>query len=470
MKLVSALLLAAALYPANAAPASIAQRCVRILAQSPVAKHGFVGMLVEDDRHHTVFSLNPDRAFIPASNTKLFSTALALERLGPDYRFQTRIEQRGDDLVLIGTGDANLSGRILPYVFNSEQGPALTVIDELVAQVVAHGIHEVSGDIIGDDTAFLYEPYGKGWTSEDAVDGDGAPVSALMVHDNTVSVRVTPAINGVAATLSFDPPVLPFEISTNVTTGTATDIHERRLPYTNHWDLWGTVRAGDTSYKENWSVDDPAVFAAQTLKYSLEQHGVQVRGNARAVHRVNDSEPPQPAGSVVAQHESLPLIEDLRVTNKTSQNAHADLLLSDVAGSRTAGLQQLSAFLDGIGIPADEYSFYDGSGLSRLNLVTPKAVIRLLEYMARSTHAAEWLSTLPVSGVDGSLSDRMIRPRLKGRIIAKTGTLTHTSALSGYAQSRSGRHLAFCIFVNNAFADTEAQHELIDKLCAVLVD
>jgi D-alanyl-D-alanine carboxypeptidase/D-alanyl-D-alanine-endopeptidase (penicillin-binding protein 4) len=469
MKLATALFVAAALHPANAA-APISQRCARILAQSPIAKTGFVGMLVEDGGGRRLFAVNADRAFVPASNTKLFSTAFALERLGPDHRFETRVEQRGDDLVLVGTGDANLSGRVMPYVVNSEPGPALTVIDELAVQVADHGIHEVAGDVIGDDTAFVYEPYGKGWTAEDVVTGDGAPVSALMVHDNTISVRITPTVDGTPATVAFDPPTLPFEVNAKVTTGTASEVHQRRLPYTNHWDLWGTIKAGDPPFNEKLGVDDPALFAAQALKYSLEQHGVAVRGSIRAIHRENDSDAPQQAGQTVATHESLPLIEDLRVTNKTSQNAHADLLLSDVAGSRSSGLQQLGAFLGGIGIHADQYCFYDGSGISRLNLVTPAAVITLLTYMAHSAHAADWISTLPVSGVDGSLSDRMTRPRVKGRIMAKTGTLMHTSALSGYAHTRSGRRLTFCIFVNNAFADAEARHELIDKLCAVLVD
>jgi D-alanyl-D-alanine carboxypeptidase/D-alanyl-D-alanine-endopeptidase (penicillin-binding protein 4) len=469
MKLATALFLAATLHPANAAT-TIAQRCARVLAQSPIAKGGFVGILVEDDHGRRLFSVNADRAFIPASNTKLFSTAFAIERLGPDHRFETRVEQRGNDLVLVGAGDANLSGRVMPYVVNSEPGPALAVIDELAAQVAAHGIHEVAGDVVGDDTTFVYEPYGKGWTAEDVVTADGAPVSALMIHDNTISVRITPTVDGAPATVSFDPPTLPFEVNANVITGSASDLHQRRLPYANHWDLWGTIKAGDPPYNEKWGVDDPALFAAQALKYSLEQHGVTVRGGVRAVHRENDSDPPQPAGQTVATHESLPLIEDLRVTNKTSQNAHADLLLSDVAGSRSSGLLQLGAFLGGIGIHADQYCFYDGSGISRLNLVTPAAVVTLLDYMAHSVYAADWISTLPVSGVDGSLSDRMTRPRVKGRIITKTGTLMHTSALSGYARTRSGRRLAFCIFVNNAFADAEARHELIDKLCAVLVD
>jgi D-alanyl-D-alanine carboxypeptidase/D-alanyl-D-alanine-endopeptidase (penicillin-binding protein 4) len=145
----------------------------RILAKSAIARTGFAGVVVVDEKGRTVVSINSGHLFTPASNTKLFSSALALERLGPDKRFETRVEMRGKDVVLVGTGDANLSGRVLPYLPGSTPGPALAVIDDLAAQIAAHGVQEVEGDIVGDDTAFVYEPYATSWTIEDTVDGDG---------------------------------------------------------------------------------------------------------------------------------------------------------------------------------------------------------------------------------------------------------------------------------------------------------
>jgi D-alanyl-D-alanine carboxypeptidase/D-alanyl-D-alanine-endopeptidase (penicillin-binding protein 4) len=217
-------------------------------------------------------------------------------------------------------------------------------------------------------------------------------------------------------------------------------------------------------------VGDPALFAAVALKDALTKRGIPVNGMARAAHR-DDDHPIHPTapGETVARRLSLPLVEDLRLTDKISQNLHADVLLSDVAGSRTAGLQALSDFLVQMGVKPAEYAFFDGSGLSRGTLVTPDAVVTLLRYMAHSAHSEQWFTLLPVSGVDGSLEHRLENKRTKGRIRAKTGTLAHVSALSGYAETRREKVLTFSIFINNTLAGAEDRTELIDRICAELV-
>jgi D-alanyl-D-alanine carboxypeptidase/D-alanyl-D-alanine-endopeptidase (penicillin-binding protein 4) len=463
------ILLLACVIPAQGS--RLDSRIKRLLAQSPAGKHGFAGVLVTDEKGHRLVSINTDRAFVPASNTKLFSVALALERLGPDKRFETRVEQRGKDLALIGTGDANLSGRVLPYDPDSKPGPPLAALDDLAAQVAARGIHEVEGNIIGDDSAFLFEPFARGWTASDQVDSDGAPVSALVVNDNSIKLRITPgAVDGAPAQVELDPPLALFNLSAIVTTGSPEEIHEEHLPFSDVWRVRGTIPVSADSYTNNWAVRDPALFAATAFASALERHGVHVRGVPLAFHH-EPGEPftPPPAGNVLAQRQSLPLLEDLRLTLKISQNLHADLFLFDVAGSREEGLKELDGFLsEDVRVPADEHRFYDGSGLSRMNLVSPDVVVALLRYMAASPHHDAWFSLLPVSGVDGSLRDRMTGPKIKGRIHAKTGTLNHVSALSGYAVARKQR-LTFSIFVNNSLASSADQRELIDKICAVLV-
>jgi D-alanyl-D-alanine carboxypeptidase/D-alanyl-D-alanine-endopeptidase (penicillin-binding protein 4) len=446
-------------------------RVKRILAQSPAAREGFAGILVVDENGRKLVAINADHAFIPASNTKLFSTALALERLGPDKRFETRVEQRGEDLVLIGAGDANLSGRVLPYQYNSTPGAPLAAIDDLAAQIAAHGIREVR-DVIGDDTAFLFEPFAAGWAVEDALYEDGAPAGALMVNDDLIELRIDPGPqDGAPVQLTLNPPIEQFQIENHAVTGPINDIHTDRIPGSATWRIWGSIPVGAKPYTEGWAITDPAQFAAAALKYSLGQHGVHVSGSAQAAHRIAGMPfSPAAAGTVVAVRQSLPLVEDLRLTDKVSQNLHADLLLFDIAGSRAQGLLELAQFLNGMGIPVGQYRFYDGSGLSRMNLVTPQAVVTLLRFMAQSAHKEDWLTLLPVSGVDGSLATRLDDPRVKGRIHAKTGSLNHVSALSGYADTRNGHRLTFSIFINNATAGAVQQRELIDKICAVLVN
>ena len=465
------ILLAVALSVSNAQASHLESRVKRLIAQSPASRQGFAGVLVVDENGRKLVSINAEHTFIPASNTKLFSTALALERLGPDKRFETRVEQRGDDLVLIGTGDANLSGRLIPYQYNSRPGPALAAIDDLVSQIASHGIREVR-DVLGDDTAFVYEPFAAGWATEDVLYEDGAAVGALVVNDDVMDLHVIPgARDGMPVQLTFNPPLTEFQIENHAITGPVDDLHTDRVPGTALWRIWGSLPVSAKTHIEQWAAPDPAQFAADALKYSLEQHGIRVTGTAKAIHRLAGV-PYTPAapGTVVAKRESPPLLEDLRIIDKTSQNQHADLLLFDMGGSREDGLNQMEGFLGEIGVPPVGYRFYDGSGLSRMNLVTPQAVVTLLRFMARSPHAEDWMTLLPVSGVDGSLATRLTGARVKGRIHAKTGSLNHVSALSGYADRRKGGRLAFSIFVNNATGNTTEQRELIDKICTVLVE
>jgi len=172
----------------------------------------------------------------------------------------------------------------------------------------------------------------------------------------------------------------------------------------------------------------------------------------------------------LAERTSAPLIEDLVITDKVSQNLHAEMALRAVArarrniGSVAAGLDELKAFLTEAGISEGAYSIHDGSGLSRLNLVTPATVVKLLRYMYSGTLRESWISLLPVGGTDGTLSGR----KLNGRIHAKTGSLSHVNALSGYAERRNGKWVAFSILVNNSNAGAREVREIMDRICTLL--
>lgn len=180
--------------------------------------------------------------------------------------------------------------------------------------------------------------------------------------------------------------------------------------------------------------------------------------------------------SKLARRESAPLLEDLRITAKVSQNLHAELILRAVArarraiGTREAGLEEMEAFLDEAGIARGTYSFHDGSGLGRLNLVTPAAVVRLLRYMWGSRERENWLGLLPIGGQDGTLADRFAGIPAARRIRAKTGSLSHVAALSGYAESRDGRRLAFAIMVNNYNGSPGEIRGIIDQVCSLMVE
>jgi serine-type D-Ala-D-Ala carboxypeptidase/endopeptidase (penicillin-binding protein 4) len=231
------------------------------------------------------------------------------------------------------------------------------------------------------------------------------------------------------------------------------------------------------------SIEDPARYAALALRGALEERGVVVEGGAVARHQYPNeaSDPSQaaapaeaPAGIELARRVSAPLVEDLRITDKISQNLHAELALRAVArarrniGSFEAGLEEMKLFLTEAGVDSGQYNFRDGSGLARLNLVTPAAVVGLLRFMYDGPHREEWIGLLPVGGRDGSLANRFGDTRAAGRVFAKTGSLSHVSALSGYIHRANGRWAAFSIVVNNYNAPAGEVRGVMDRICNLI--
>jgi D-alanyl-D-alanine carboxypeptidase/D-alanyl-D-alanine-endopeptidase (penicillin-binding protein 4) len=474
-------------------------RIAAFLDASPVARTSFWGVrIVSLEQDRVVFERNADRLFLPASNAKLFTTALALVRLGPDYRFQTRVladRTPGEDgavesLRLVGGGDPNLSGRAIPYRRDAPAGDPLAAIEDLAAQVAARGVRSVSADIVGDDTAYVWQPYAEGWSIDDSIWDYGAPVSALSINDNTLSVTVLPgAYESDPARIVLTPPVEYYEIDNRVRTTPEERKGERkimldRLPGARQLQIWGVLPLNDPGDTEVLGIEDPALYAAIAFRDALARHGIAIRGEARAVHlypnqvaALKNGPAPEPEPGVeLARRDSAPLVEDLRITDKVSQNLHAEMALRAVAkarrhvGSREAGIAEQQTFLDGVGIGRASYTFADGSGLSRLDLVAPAAVVRLLAHMYHSAARDAWVSLLPVAGQDGTLHARFADTAVAGRIFAKTGSLSHASALSGYARRKNGEMLAFSILVNNYNGPGADLRAAIDRVCALMLE
>jgi len=246
----------------------------------------------------------------------------------------------------------------------------------------------------------------------------------------------------------------------------------------------GRIPLGANGVTHLLAVDDPAEFAAEALREALTRRGVAVRGGVRARHRhalevadLKKGEPARPrSGVVLAKRISPPLVETLKILNKVSQNLHTELTLREVGrvrrqvGSREAGLEELREFLAEAGIAKQDYRFEDGSGLSRLTLVTPAAVIRLLEHMHTGAHREAWVDLMPIGGEDGTLEDRFKGVAEARPIRAKTGTISHVGALSGYAEGAGGRRLAFSILVNNYNGETSEIRRFIDRIVATLLE
>jgi D-alanyl-D-alanine carboxypeptidase/D-alanyl-D-alanine-endopeptidase (penicillin-binding protein 4) len=483
---------------AHLSAASLPESIDRLMASSPAARSAFWGIQIVDlASGKTLYEQNAGRFFIPASNAKLFTTAMALIRLGPDFTFQTRVLADGPPdpegrilggLSLVGGGDPNLSARAVPYRMGPVSGNPLAALQELAGQVAARGVKRIEGDVVGDDTWYVWQPYASGWAIDDPASDDGAPISALTINDNAFTLSIRPgAAEGDMAVLSLTPAVEYYRLDNRIRTvaaGAERRVRFERVPGSLDARLWGAIPLRGRGQDLAVGIEDPAVYAARALREMLQQSGITVTGGAVArhlyAHEVADltqaPAAPTDAGLELARHTSAPLLEDLRITDKVSQNLHAELALRAVGrarrniGSFEAGREELRTFLAEAGIQPGAYNLVDGSGLSRLNLVTPSAVVKLLRYLYGSPARADWISLLPVGGQDGTLSTRFGDVPAAGRIHAKTGSLSHVSALSGYAQRPDGRWLAFSLLVNNYNGPAAGVRAVMDGICALIME
>lgn len=489
--------------------ADLERRIAAVLENKP-AGIGTAGISVADAATGaTLYALNEDRLFLPASNLKLFTAALALDRLGPDYRFRTRVllEPSGD-LVLVGSGDPSLSGRLYPYRKDTPPGPPLDPIEDLAAQIVARGVRRIEGDILGDDRLFPWIPYPPSWSADDTEREYGAPVSALSLDDNTVAITIQPGERpGDHASMSMSPAVEFLTVDHRVVTGPRAPssssssspiqpaIHLRQVPGSRQWIVTGSIPAGHAPVTEFIPVNDPAAFAARSLYDALTRRGVAIRGRPVARHRAPGMEYVKPTGEEVAFRVAPPLVELLRVVEKVSQNLHAELILREVGrvvredgthdgtreGTTESGLAEMAVFLKSIeSLPAPgrvpEARIDDGSGLGRNTLVTPRLITRLLSREYASKDRDLWISLLPAGGEDGTLEHRLCCVNDSRGIRAKTGTLSRAIALSGYAfgsppdPKKNAGPLAFSILVNDFSAPPSEVRAWVDKIALALLE
>jgi D-alanyl-D-alanine carboxypeptidase/D-alanyl-D-alanine-endopeptidase (penicillin-binding protein 4) len=440
-------------------------------------------------------AINEKQLFRPASNAKLFTTAAALAILGPDAAFKTSVTGNfraetgvvSGALFLKGGGDANLDSGDIPYTPTAGAKPPLTFhdLDDLAAQLVAKGVKTISGDIVGDDSLFPYEPYAEGWELDDLVWGYGAPVSALTLADNQLRLTITPNKAGKASVTLDQGGLMFYTVQNDTRTVPANTlnlgIQVERLPGSRTVRVYGAMAEDAQPDVEEIAIDDPAAFAAMAFRQSLLAHGIAVQGSSRSVHKLQQNggsylmqlrgpdikiKNGGPTVQVLASHLSGPLAADVIYTNKVSQNLHAELLLQGLAlvyGTRVEGAVEVRSFLQRAGVASDDVLFYDGSGLSSHDLVTPRSVTQLLTYAAKQPWFENYKASLPVGGVDGSLAARFTGP-LKGKVLAKTGSLGETRTLSGYLTAASGTTIVFSLLEDTHLPGGVADRLLMDHL------
>jgi D-alanyl-D-alanine carboxypeptidase/D-alanyl-D-alanine-endopeptidase (penicillin-binding protein 4) len=464
-----------------------AERANAMLGVSPVNKGDWGLLIVDAESGETLYEQNADHYFVPASNMKLFTTALALAKLGPDYRFRTTLESRGSlspegtlsgDVSLVGRGDPNLSNRKFPYELKEEfDGPPEKALMELADKLASKGVKEISGDVIGDDSYFPRERYPNGWEIDDMVWEYGAAISAIVVDDNTVTVSLTPGeADGSPVHASVEPATPDFSVENDVVTSGAeikSDLRLTREPGSNLVVIRGTMPAKSSPRKLVLAIEEPALHAATILKRLLEERGIKVDGVAIARYQAADVSEP---GTVLAEHVSIPLSDSVKLVNKISQNLHAEVLLRAAARqtgvwSTPENLQKFPAdFYASAGIAAGDVIQTDGSGLSRHDLITPRATVALLKYVQAQSWFQTYFDSLPLAGVDGTLEDRMKNSAVTGRIHAKTGSVEHVRTLSGFALTQGGRRLIFSFLSNNQGGKSHEAADALGGLCLAMIE
>jgi D-alanyl-D-alanine carboxypeptidase/D-alanyl-D-alanine-endopeptidase (penicillin-binding protein 4) len=507
-------------YPAVAA--SQLGAAVAALLTDPAVSRAHWGIAVTLLDGTPLFGLDEAQLFRPASNNKIFTTAAAMHLLGPRFSLTTTADptaiadRRGSiagDIVLRGAGDATFDSGLFPYLPPAEREPepaiqpgphpltagdGLEALDALAANLADAGIKHVRGNVIGDDTLWPWEPYATGWELDDTVWGYGAPVSALTIHDNQLVLTITPAGVGQPATVAVIPDTGYYHLQMKVQTvaaGQPASLDFDREPRSHRLRIFGTI-AADKPYSTEIAIDDPAEFAAQAFKKALEAHGITIAGKARPRHRLRTDPadftdesriplPTLPAGPVDttgslspcpavcpvrADHRGPPLAQDVKLILKISQNLHAETLLHTLGktygtdGSTVQGARVVRQFLLNAGLDPNDFLFYDGSGLSSHDLITPRATATFLAFAVRQPWFPAWKVSLPEGGVDGGLTSRFPNPPLKEHLFAKTGTLGETYALSGYLDAASGRPIIFSIFVDKHMPTSSADRVTMDKL------
>lgn len=457
-------------------PASLTKDINEIVKSAE--KNSFVGIMIADAKSGKIlYQSNPEHFFIPASNMKLFTAYAALKKLGPSYKFTTTIYV---DTTQIKNGI--LSGNV--YIkFSGDPSFTGEQFNHLIEALLQKGVKEVNGKFIVIGAPFDEKVFGPGWMWDDENYCDGVALNNLVIDHNCINVDIFPSQKiKQYANYRVERTIIPVKINNFVTTEEPAVKCSIRIAGNGYNDyvLTGCVNQQieknqdlskkNISNKTNSDKKNQVKLAINNssylIKYYLEQSLslYHIRFNGPIIFAGN-----MPQLKPIFENQSETLSNLMKYMLKESDNLYAGSLFKKIGqvssgqlGSwRTGEIGIKSTISNLTQIKANSWKDVDGSGLSRYNLVTPRQILSLLTHVYNdSTIHDVFIQALPISGIDGTLKDRMTSPQLIGRVFAKTGTMTGVSALSGYIQTKSKKTLVFVILINN-FLDPPEKSQTI---------
>ncbi len=443
-----------------------------------------------------LYARNDEKSFVPASNVKLYTTSAALDQLGWMYRYRTRLYVDGPVESGVLRGNLIVRGAADPTIgthYEASEGDweadvdATRLFRDWADSLRAAGITRIEGDVIGDDDVIDDVPLGTNWSWDDETFYYSAQLSGLPFNDNVIHMYVTGTRRGAPANIRW----YPYDTDYVEVINRSETIHPdssgeegyRRIRGTNTIEVTTRVPEGDEEIEEI-TVENPTEFFVHVLRESLHRSGISVSGDAVDVDELSiKPDYSEPHVRRVAYHESPTLAEIVALINKPSQNLFAELLLKKLGAEFRTRDEDLDPGSAEMGVAAAFETFVradidtstirlvDGSGLSRLNLVTPEMTTRLLSYMwhheDRNVHRA-FVNSLPLAGEQGTLRNRFRQGPAYGNLRAKTGTLTSVSSLSGYVHLDGPRPLAFSMMSNHYTTRTGDIRDAQDAVVEIL--
>jgi D-alanyl-D-alanine carboxypeptidase/D-alanyl-D-alanine-endopeptidase (penicillin-binding protein 4) len=481
----SAFIVVLCLISTGAAAQSLSKRLDARLDRPPFNRQLW-GVALMDEGGRLIYGRNPDRLFIPASNTKLVVSAVASALLPPDWRVKTSVYGGPvvggvllGDLVLYGRGDPTMDRRCFA---TDSTAPGVCETDpfarlrELAESLRSQGVQLVAGDVVGDGSYFEPTVVHPNWEQFDLNWWYAAPVSGLGFNDNSLDFTWQPGpAAGAPAAISMTPDLgdVAFENRTvTVPPGGESDIGDRFFRQPGTLQIWaeGTVALDNPPRTESFALPDPNLYAARALRRALADAGISVAGTTRST---TDSTlyATLRATQPLAEVSSRPLRDWIFPILNTSQNWFAEMLLKQLGrqfgrgGSWPEGLDVERRFLiDSVRVDSTQISLSDGSGLSSTNLVSPLAFTQLLRFIRRHPRYPTFAAGLPQAGSTGSLKTRFVGTALAGRVRGKTGSISRVNTLSGYIELDRGRFLTFSVQANHHTQPSRAILGVIDSV------